>query len=86
MSWMTVYNWPVFRCPQLAGFGCPPRLEGTGAIHLFLDRTPIGGFNGIPTLRRLAQYRPCPNQKGPDNPTTRKRISNASPFQINLRP
>ena len=22
---MTVYNWPVFRCPRLAGFGCPPR-------------------------------------------------------------
>jgi hypothetical protein len=22
---LTVYNWPVFRCPSLAGFGCPPR-------------------------------------------------------------
>jgi len=28
MSWMTVYNWPVFKCPQLAGFGCPPRPKG----------------------------------------------------------
>jgi len=29
MSWMLflmVYNWPVFRCPSLAGFGCPPRI------------------------------------------------------------
>jgi hypothetical protein len=25
MSWMTVYNWPVLKCPRLAGFGCPPR-------------------------------------------------------------
>ena len=23
-SWMTVYNWPVFRCPQLAGFEVSP--------------------------------------------------------------
>jgi len=30
MSWMLflmVYNWPVFRCPSLAGFGCPPRVS-----------------------------------------------------------
>src|ERR1039457_4570430 len=20
-----VFNWPVLRCPRLAGFGCPPR-------------------------------------------------------------
>ena len=29
---LMVYNWPVFRCPSLAGFGCPPRVEQ------FLDR------------------------------------------------
>jgi hypothetical protein len=23
-SWMTVYNWPVLRCPQLAGFEVSP--------------------------------------------------------------
>jgi hypothetical protein len=22
--WMTVYNWPVLRCPRLAGFEVPP--------------------------------------------------------------
>ncbi|PYN88567.1 MAG: hypothetical protein DMD89_35905 [Candidatus Rokuibacteriota bacterium] len=22
-------HWPVFRCPRLAGFGCPPRAMGT---------------------------------------------------------
>jgi hypothetical protein len=26
------YDWPVFRCPSLAGFGCPPRrVERSGA-------------------------------------------------------
>ncbi len=25
-SWMTVYNWPVFRCPQLAGFEVSPEV------------------------------------------------------------
>jgi hypothetical protein len=29
-SWMTVYNWPVFRCPQLAGFEVSP--EGKLAL------------------------------------------------------
>src|SRR5690606_36121990 len=24
-SWRRRYDWPVFRCPSLAGFGCPPR-------------------------------------------------------------
>jgi hypothetical protein len=23
-SWMTVYNWPVLRCPRLAGFEVSP--------------------------------------------------------------
>jgi hypothetical protein len=26
-SWMTVYNWPVFRCPQLAGFEVSPEAK-----------------------------------------------------------
>jgi hypothetical protein len=37
MSWMTVYNWPVFRCPQLAGFGCPPRKRSASEEHKYAD-------------------------------------------------
>jgi tetratricopeptide (TPR) repeat protein len=29
-SWMTVYNWPVFRCPQLAGFEVSPEVNNRG--------------------------------------------------------
>jgi len=29
-SWMTVYNWPVFRCPQLAGFEVSPEVQKSG--------------------------------------------------------
>src|SRR5690606_35937908 len=28
-SWRRRYDWPVFRCPSLAGFGCPPRTKDT---------------------------------------------------------
>jgi hypothetical protein len=30
-SWMTVYNWPVLRCPRLAGFEVSP--EGLVSNH-----------------------------------------------------
>src|SRR5690606_23981169 len=29
-SWRRRYDWPVFRCPSLAGFGCPPREKRAG--------------------------------------------------------
>ena len=35
MSWilfLMIYNWPVFRCPSLAGFGCPPRRQGDSKV------------------------------------------------------
>jgi len=34
-SWMTVYNWPVFRCPQLAGFEVSPE-ENEGIVTIAL--------------------------------------------------
>jgi len=32
-SWMTVYNWPVFRCPQLAGFEVSPEARARQLIQ-----------------------------------------------------
>lgn len=39
-------DWPLFRCPRLAGFGCPPRLRRVirthGRIHMTgPDEAPI---------------------------------------------
>ena len=30
MSRFSYLRWPVFRCPPMAGFGCPPRIESSG--------------------------------------------------------
>jgi hypothetical protein len=32
------YDWPVFRCPSLAGFGCPPRSRAVDGAGLGEDR------------------------------------------------
>src|SRR5215831_6287358 len=39
------YDWPVFRCPSLAGFGCPPRVSRPR----LRDRSPvpIAAFLGL---------------------------------------
>ena len=44
------------------------RLESTGAIHLFLDRTPIGGFNGYSYLAPIGAKPPPPEPERPDGP------------------
>jgi hypothetical protein len=41
------------------------RQESTGVIHLFLDRTPIGGFNGYAYLAPLGSQPPL---SGPERP------------------
>src|SRR5690606_38129354 len=39
-SWRRRYDWPVFRCPSLDGFGCPPRIASgePGAVGALLRR------------------------------------------------
>ena len=57
MSWTTVYNWPVFRCPRLAGFGCPPRTdEGRTLLREFND-SELPRFGGWVVDVPLTQFR-----------------------------
>jgi len=46
------------------------RLESDGVIHLFLDRTPIGGFNGYAYLAPAGAKPPGPEPQ-PQRPTER---------------
>lgn len=41
------------------------RQEDTGVIHLFLDRTPIGGFNGYVYLAPIGTQPPQPEPQRP---------------------
>lgn len=41
------------------------RQESTGIIHLFLDRTPIGGFNGYAYLAPVGARPPLPEPERP---------------------
>jgi len=41
------------------------RHEPTGIIHLFLDRTPIGGFNGYAYLAPIGTQPPLPEPERP---------------------
>jgi len=41
------------------------RQETTGVIHLFLDRTPIGGFNGYAYLAPVGAQPPLPEPERP---------------------
>lgn len=43
------------------------RLESSGVIHLFLNRTPIGGFNGYAYLAPLGAEPPDP-EPAPQRP------------------
>jgi hypothetical protein len=52
-----VYNWPVFRCPSLAGFGCPPR-EGEAA-ELFVKQATLEDKIRLVELNSL--LRQCPS-------------------------
>jgi hypothetical protein len=40
------------------------RQDSNGVIHLFLDRLPIGGFNGYAYWLRAALRRRCSNPNG----------------------
>jgi hypothetical protein len=41
------------------------RQESTGVIHLFLDRTPIGGFNGYAYLAPIGTQPALPEPERP---------------------
>ncbi len=41
------------------------RQESDGVIHLFLDRTPIGGFNGYAYLAPVGSQPPLPEPERP---------------------
>ena len=45
------------------------RQDGTGVIHLFLDRTPIGGFNGYAYLAPIGTQPPDPEPERPAQPS-----------------
>ena len=45
------------------------RQEETGVIHLFLDRTPIGGFNGYVYLAPIGTQPPQPEPERPGAPS-----------------
>ncbi len=50
------------------------RQESTGVIHLFLDRLPIGGFNGYAYLAPIGEQ---PPQSEPERPGDPSEIENA---------
>jgi len=39
------------------------RQDSTGVIHVFLDRTPVGGFNGYAYLAPIGAQPPAPVQQ-----------------------
>jgi len=41
------------------------RQESSGVLHLFLDRTPIGGFNGYAYLAPVGAHPPLPEPERP---------------------
>lgn len=45
------------------------RQESTGVIHLFLDRTPIGGFNGYVYLAPIGAQPPQSEPERPGEPS-----------------
>ncbi len=52
-------HWPVFRCPRLAGFGCPPRLE----VGLITSGDLSAGRH-VPGLTGIASMDAAANQVG----------------------
>ena len=50
------------------------RLDSTGVIHLFLDRTPIGGFNGYAYLSPVGVKPPDPEPERPAQPSEEEEI------------
>src|SRR4051794_30373198 len=34
---LSYFRWPVFRCPSLAGFGCPPRSEDKPFVERLVE-------------------------------------------------
>ena len=45
------------------------RQDDTGIIHVFLDRTPIGGFNGYAYLAPIGAQPPLPEPERPAQPS-----------------
>jgi hypothetical protein len=50
------------------------RQESNGVIHLFLDRTPIGGFNGYAYLAPIGSQPPLPEPERPAQPSDEEDI------------
>jgi len=46
--------WPGFRCPLVAGFGCPPRDKDSDPLILGLHAAVIDGNDDCTPTRRLA--------------------------------
>jgi ATP-dependent Clp protease ATP-binding subunit ClpB len=79
---LMVYNWPVFRCPSLAGFGCPPRARRrfTPEFMNRLDQIVVFRALGEPELRQIVDI---------ELNMVRQRIETAAvgcPFVINVTP
>jgi len=53
------------------------RQDTTGVIHLFLDRTPIGGFNGYAYLAPIGTHPPLPE---PDRAAQSSEDEEISPY------
>ena len=45
------------------------RQDSTGVIHAFLDRTPIGGFNGYVYFAPIGTAPPLPEPERPAHPS-----------------
>ena len=45
------------------------RQDSTGVIHAFLDRTPIGGFNGYVSFAPIGTAPPLPEPERPAHPS-----------------
>src|ERR1700677_5107115 len=47
---LTQFRWPVFSCPSLAGFGCPPRRKTSFMFYYLPHLSPLPSQGGIPAL------------------------------------
>jgi hypothetical protein len=45
------------------------RLDDDGVFHAFLDRTPVGGFNGYVQFAQIGKQPPLPEPERPAQPS-----------------